>query len=405
MLRVLRLLTAGESHGQGLVGVIEGVPAGLPITPEDIDVQLKRRQGGHGRGGRMKIEQDRVVLLSGVRHGVTLGSPIGLLVENRDWANWTDRMAVEPVDSPGEPMTRVRPGHADLPGAQKYGHTDVRNVLERASARETAMRVALASVARRLLAHFGVEVRSHTLSIGDVASQPPDWLGTDRDGAWGPRGRGYWDAVEASPVRCGEAEAGEAMVRAIDGARQAGDTLGGVFQLLAYGLPPGLGSYVHWDRKLSARLAAALMSVNSVKGVEIGAGFRGAAWPGSGYHDVIEQEMAAWVRRGNNAGGIEGGMSNGEPLLLRCVAKPIPTLMKPLPSVDLVTREAVDAGLERSDVCVVPSAGIVGEAMVALVLADAFLEKFGGDSVKETGRSFQGYVESLDEPPGGEGER
>ncbi|MHB0871774.1 MAG: chorismate synthase [Chloroflexota bacterium] len=396
MLRVLRMLTAGESHGQALVGVLEGMPAGLPLSPEDIDLQLRRRQGGHGRGGRMKIEKDHALLLSGVRHGLTLGSPIGLQIQNRDWANWQERMSVEPLEQPVEAVTRLRPGHADLPGALKYGHPDVRNVLERASARETAMRVALAAVARRLLSQFGIELRSETVSIGGVAAELPGWVSTDRRGAWGDGAEGYWQAVESSPVRCGDEAAGEAMVRAIDEARRDGDTLGGVFQVEAYGVPAGLGSHVQWDRKLSTRLSAALMSINSIKGVEVGAGFGGADLRGRAYHDVIDYELTqGWTRRGNSAGGIEGGMSNGEPIVLRCVAKPIPTLMKPLPSVDLVTKQPIAAAIERSDICVVPAAGVVGEAMVALVLADAFLEKFGGDSVEEIERNYRGYLERL----------
>lgn len=396
MLRVLRLLTAGESHGQALVGVLEGMPAGLQLLPEDIDAQLRRRQRGHGRGGRMQIEQDRVQLLSGVRQGVTLGSPIGLEIQNRDWANWQERMSVEPVEGAVEVLTRLRPGHADLPGVLKYGHQDARNVLERASARETAVRVAVGAVARKLLSRLGVEVRSHTLCIGDAIAGVPQWIVADRRGVWGAEAERYWEAVEASPVRCGDAAVGEAMVAAIDEARQAGDTLGGVFQVVAYGVPPGLGSHVHWDRKLNARLAAALMSINSIKGVEVGAGFGAADVLGSRYHDAIDWDSAqGWTHRSNNAGGIEGGMSNGEPVVLQCVAKPIPTLMTPLPSVDLATKRPVAAAQERSDVCVIPAAGVVAEAMVALVLADAFLEKFGGDSVAEIERNYRGYLEQL----------
>lgn len=394
MLRVLRVLTAGESHGQALLGVLEGMPAGLPLSAEEINVQLRRRQGGYGRGGRMKIEKDEVQLLSGVRHGLTLGSPIGLQIQNRDWPHWAERMSVEPSVEPVPPVTRVRPGHADLAGALKYGHQDVRNVLERASARETAMRVALASVARKLLAHFGIEIRSQTISVGAVRSEPPDWVATDRRGAWGVQREQFWDAVEASPVRCADASSSEEMVPAIDNARATGDTLGGLFEVVAYGVPAGLGSHVHWDRKLSSRLGAALMSINSVKGVEVGEGFGGAAMQGSAFHDVVAEGAANWERLSNHAGGIEGGTSNGEPILLRCAAKPIPTLMKPLPSVDLLTKEPVSAAIERSDVCVVPAAGVVGEAMVALVLADAFLEKFGGDSVAEIERNYRGYVGS-----------
>ena len=396
MLRVLRLLTGGESHGQALVGILDGMPAGLAVSASEIDLQLRRRQAGHGRGGRMKIERDQVQILSGVRHGLTLGSPIALQISNRDWPNWTDRMGVEPSERPTEPVTRLRPGHADLPGALKYGQQDVRNVLERASARETAMRVALGAVARRLLARFGIELRSETVAIGEVATEPAEWVATDRRGAWGKRAERYWEEVETSPVRCGDPNAADGMIRAIDVARQAGDTLGGVFLVVAYGVPAGLGSHVQWDRKLNGRLAGALMSVNSIKGVEVGVGFGGAPLPGSSYHDVIDRDPErGWLRKSNRAGGIEGGMSNGEPILLRCAAKPIPTLMKPLPSVDLVTKEPVAAGIERSDVCVVPAAGVVGEAMVALVLADAFLEKFGGDSVEEIERNYRGYLQTI----------
>ena len=402
MLRVLRLLTAGESHGQALVGVLEGMPAGLSLLKDEIDQQLRRRQGGHGRGGRMKIEKDRVQLLSGVRHGRTLGSPISLQITNLDWTNWVERMGPEPPEQPVEPMTRLRPGHADLPGVLKYGHDDVRNVLERASARETAMRVALGAVARRLLSHFGIEVRGETVAIGGVVADQAGWVATDRRGAWGERNERYWSLVEDSPVRCGDPTAGDAMVGVIDEARHAGDTLGGIFQVVTYGVPAGLGSHVQWDRKLSARLAEALMSINSVKSVEIGAGLGGSALRGSAYHDVIGHDTSeGWVRTGNNAGGIEGGMSNGEPIVVRCAAKPIPTLMKPLPSVDLASKQPVAAAIERSDVCVVPAAGVVGEAMVALVLADAFLEKFGGDSVEEIDRNYRGYLAAISDPSSG----
>ena len=394
MLRVLRMLTAGESHGQALLGVLEGMPAGLPLSAQDINLHLRRRQGGYGRGGRMKIEKDEVMLVSGVRHGLTLGSPVGLQIQNRDWSHWTERMSVEALAEPVPPVTRVRPGHADLAGALKYGQQDVRNVLERASARETAMRVALASVARKLLSQFGIEIRSHTAAIGVVRAQSPDWVATDRRGAWGAQVEQFWDTVEASPVRCWDAAISEEMVAAIDRARAAGDTLGGVFEVVAYGVPVGLGSHVHWDRKLSSRLAAALMSINSIKGVEVGEGFGSATRQGSAFHDVLAEGAADWARLSNHAGGIEGGTSDGEPIVLRCAAKPIPTLMKPLPSVDLLTKEPVSAAIERSDVCVVPAAGVVGESMVALVLADAFLEKFGGDSVAEIERNYRGYVGS-----------
>jgi chorismate synthase len=393
MLSVLRMLTAGESHGQALVGILEGVPSGLPLETGDIDLQLRRRQGGHGRGGRMAIEKDRVQLLSGVRLGLTLGSPIALQVVNRDWSHWTEKMSLEPHDPAPEALTRLRPGHADLPGVQKYGHSDVRNILERASARETTTRVALGAVAGKLLSHFGILIRSHTLAIGGVWAETPEWVSTDRRGGTADS---YWDGVESSSVRCSDPSAVQAMVAAIDEARTEGNTLGGVFQVVAYGVPPGLGSHVQWDRKLNARLAQALMSINSIKGVEVGGGFRLAGSRGSAVHDVIERSAdGEWSRHSNNAGGIEGGMSNGEPIVVNCGAKPIPTLMKPLPSVDLASGLVVPAAQERSDVCVVPAAGVVGEAMVALVLADAFLEKFGGDSVAEIERNYNGYLESL----------
>ena len=393
MLRVLRFLTAGESHGQGLVGLLEGMPAGLALSGDEIDNQLRRRQGGFGRGGRQKIEKDHARIVTGVRHGLTLGSPIALEVENRDWAKWKEGMSVTPVEQPQEAVTRLRPGHADLAGALKYGHDDVRNVLERASARETAARVAVGAVARQLLSHFGIEVRSHTLAIGRVSSAAPEWVSTDRKGH---AREDYWAAVAESPVRCGDPVAGQAMVDTIVEARYRKDTLGGIFQVVAYGVPPGLGSHVQWDRKLSARLGYGMMSINSVKAVEIGAGVGGASLWGSEYHDLIGFEPAVgWGHQSNRAGGVEGGMSNGEPVVVQCSAKPIPTLMKPLPSRDLATREPVDALLERSDACVIPAAGVVGEAMMALVLADAFLEKFGGDSVAEIERNLHGFLEGI----------
>lgn len=396
MLSVLRMLTAGESHGQALVGILEGVPSGLPLETGDIDLQLRRRQGGYGRGGRMKIEKDQVQLLSGVRLGLTLGSPIAMQVVNRDWTQWTERMSVEPRGTAPEALTRLRPGHADLAGVEKYAHADVRNILERASARETTTRVALCAVARKLLSRFGVTIRSHTIAVGGVAATTPDWVTTDRRGGDSPQAERYWGDVESSPVRCGDPSAVDAMIAAIDEARKDGDTLGGVFQVVAYGIPPGLGSHVQWDRKLNGHLAEALMSINSIKGVEVGGGFSLAGLRGSAVHDVIGRSAGGeMVRRSNNAGGIEGGMSNGEPIVVNCAAKPIPTLMNPLPSVDLASGLVVPAAQERSDVCVVPAAGVVGEAMVSLVLADAFLEKFGGDSVSEIERNYEGYLRSL----------
>ncbi|MCL4230339.1 MAG: chorismate synthase [Dehalococcoidia bacterium] len=380
-----RWLTAGESHGKGLTAIIEGVPAGLLLTEDDLALDLQRRQGGYGRGGRMKIEKDRAEITAGVRHGLTLGSPIALWVQNRDWANWTTKMAVEPIEDEIERVTRLRPGHADLAGALKYGFDDVRNVLERASARETTARVAVGGVAKRLLGEFGVTFRSHTLSIGTARVAPP----ADID----------WSAVESSPVRAATAAATEAMVAAIDAARHEGDTLGGEVEVRVAGVPPGLGSHVHWDRKLDGRLAQAICSINAFKGVAFGGGFETAALPGSRVHDVIlpaaRWSGRPWQHATNNAGGIEGGISTGEEIVVRCAVKPIPTLAHPLPSVDLDTGAEVTAHYERSDVCVVPAAGVVAEAMLAVVLADEWLTKFGGDTVPELQANVAAFLSSL----------
>ena len=378
---MFRFLTAGESHGKALTVIIEGLPAGLPLSEDYIARDLRRRQGGYGRSQRQQLEEDRAEILSGVRHGLTLGSPISLVIRNRDWDNWQDVMAAEPLAEPAKKLTRLRPGHADLAGAMKYGQDDVRPILERASARETAARVAVGAVTRRFLETFGIAVRSHTLSIGDVSASvegEPDWV-----------------AVEASPVRCADRDASERMVQAIDAAREAGDTLGGVFEMWATGVPIGLGSHVHWDRRLSGLLAQAVMSINAVKGVEIGDGFAIAGVKGSVAHDIIEppaRNKGNWRHKTNHAGGIEGGMTNGEPIVIRAAVKPIATLMTPLPSVDLITGREVKAHYERSDVCIVPAAGVVGEAMVAFVLARAMLEKFGGDHLSETLHHYQGYL-------------
>ena len=378
----LRFLTAGESHGKALTAIVEGMPAGLGLSEEYIAGDLKRRQGGYGRGGRQKIESDRAEILSGVRHGLTLGSPIALMITNRDWENWRDVMGVEAPDAPVDKVTRLRPGHADLAGAMKYAQDDVRNVLERASARETAARVAVGAVARRFLEEFGVAIHSHTVAIDGVEApgvEEPDW-----------------QAVEESPVRCADAEAGQRMLAAIDAAREEGDSLGGVTEVRATGVPIGLGSHVHWDRRLDASLAAAVMSIPSVKGVEIGLGFRGAAVPGSSYHDAIHAGRGQGLYRATNrAGGIEGGMTNGEPLVIRGAVKPVPTLGKPLPSVDLATGESVLATVERSDACIVPAAGVIAEAMVAWVLACSAIDKFGGDTLEEIRgrvREYRDYV-------------
>ncbi|MPZ22529.1 MAG: chorismate synthase [Dehalococcoidia bacterium] len=382
---MLRFLTAGESHGQGLTAVVEGIPAGLALSEDDIVPDLRRRQGGYGRGGRQKIERDRARITSGVRHGFTLGSPISLWIENKDWENWQEVMAVEERDGPAKRITRLRPGHADLAGTMKYGFDDVRPILERASARETAARVAVGGVCRTFLASFGVRVNSRTVSIGEVAAHGRD----DED----------WDAVEASEVRCGDAATSAAMIEAIDRAREAGDTIGGVFEVVAEGVPIGLGSHVQWDRRLDGRLAQALMSIHAVKAVEIGEGLRLAATPGHDAHDVIrpdsEWDERPWSRRSNHAGGLEGGMTNGEAVIARAALKPISTLSKPLPSADLASGGQVQAHYERSDVCVVPAGGVIGEAMVAIVLAEAVLQKFGGDGMDEILRSYRAYQETV----------
>jgi chorismate synthase len=383
---VLRWLTAGESHGPQLTVVIEGVPAGLELTADDLRRDLRRRQGGHGRGGRQQIEVDEARIVGGVRGGHTLGSPVALVLENRDHANWTAQMTPAPEGFEPQPVTRLRPGHADLAGVLKYGHRDVRNVLERSSARETAARVAAGGIARKLLARTaGARVFSFTQSIGEIDigydAVDPDALTEE--------------LIEASPVRCPDPSASTRMVEAIDAAGARGDTLGGTFRVIAMGLPPGLGSYVHWDRKLDARLAMAILSINAVKGVEFGAGFEGAARPGSAFHDEIDFREGRFRHLSNRAGGLTGGVTNGEPIDLRAALKPISTMKKPLRSVDLATRERVDAHYERSDVCVAPAAGVVGEAMVALTLADALLEKFGGDSVPEIERNLRGFLASF----------
>jgi len=382
---VLRWLTAGESHGPQLTVILEGVPAGLELGAADLRQDLRRRQGGHGRGGRQQIEVDQARIVGGVRGGVTLGSPIALVIENRDHQNWTAQMTPEREGFAPSPVTRLRPGHADLAGALKYGHVDVRNVLERSSARETAARVAAGGVARRLLARFGIRVFSFVQSIGsvDMGYEAVDPLALSEE------------QIETSPVRCPDPSASARMVAEIDAAAERGDTLGGTFRVLAIGLPPGLGSYVHWDRKLDARLAMAVLSINAVKGVEFGAGFEGAARPGSAFHDEIDYAQGRFRHLSNRAGGLTGGVTNGEPIDLRAAMKPISTMKRPMRSVDLVSKERVEAHYERSDVCVVPAAGVIGEAMVALTLADAFLEKFGGDSVAEIERNLQGYLDSI----------
>jgi chorismate synthase len=382
---VLRFLTAGESHGPQLTVIIEGLPSGLEVSEDDLRRDLARRQGGHGRGGRQKIETDVARIVSGVRGGYTIGSPVTLVLENKDHANWTAQMTASKEGFEPKPVTKLRPGHADLAGALKYGHTDIRNVLERSSARETATRVAAGGVARKLLGHFGIEILSFTQSIGPVDI---GFDGCDPDTV-------TVEEIEASPVRCPDLDASRRMVADIDEVGEAGDTLGGTFRVIARGVPLGLGSYVHWDRKLDGRLAQAVLSINAIKGVEFGAGFEGAARRGSQFHDEIEYQEGRFRHLTNRAGGLTGGVTNGEPIDLRVAIKPISTMKKPLPSVDLNTHEKVEAHYERSDVCVVPAAGVIGEAVVAITLAEAFLEKFGGDSMPEVERNYRAYMDSL----------
>jgi chorismate synthase len=378
----LRYLTAGESHGSALITVIEGMPSGLKLTVEYINAQLARRQGGYGRGGRQKIEKDEVEILSGVRGGYTLGSPIGLKVENRDWAHWREMMtAGMEADLHSRAVTRPRPGHADLAGAQKYGHTDIRNVLERSSARETAARVAAGTVARRLLEELQIEVYGQVVGIGQVrieaAEGPPDEIRK---------------LVDDSPVYCADPAVNLAMTAAIDAAREAGDSLGGVFEVRVVGAPPGLGSFAHWDRRIDGRLARAVMSIQAIKGVEIGLGFAGSSLPGSMVQDEIYYAPErGFYRQTNRAGGVEGGMTNGEPVVLRAAMKPIPTLRKALKSVDYVSKESVAAAYERSDICAVPAACVIAEAVVALEIAQACIDKFGGDSMDEIKNSLADY--------------
>ena len=381
---MIRFLTAGESHGQGLAIIVEGIPAALDLTEDDINRHLARRQRGYGRGGRMLIEQDRVHIVSGVRHGKTLGSPIAMTIENKDWVNWQEKMSVSPIESEVDRVTRLRPGHADLPGAMKYGFEDVRNVLERASARETAARVAAGSVAMRLLDEFGVNLYSHVLSIGGK------WANVE----WPID----WRQVEESEVRCSDEIASKKMMAIIDEAKEAGDTVGGVVEVVATGVPIGLGSHVHWDRKIDGRIAQALMSIPAVKAASIGEGWESANLRGSLVHDVIDPVSdpdRPWTRQTNRSGGTEGGMTDGMPLLARFAIKPISTLFSPLPSVDLDTGELVQAHYERSDVCQVPPAGVIGESVVAMVLADAFMEKMGGDSIPETKRNYRSYMKTV----------
>lgn len=392
---MFRFLTAGESHGPCLTVIIEGLPAAMAVEKAQIDADLRRRQGGYGRGGRMKIEKDSIRFLSGVRHGKTLGSPITMQIENLDWTNWQERMQPEPLvdETTLESVTRVRPGHADFTGAIKYGHADVRNVIERASSRETAARVAVGSLCSQLLEHFGIRIRSHVLSIVEVGYATPRPMTRE---AYPDT---LWEAVEASPMRCADAALTEKMIARILEAKQHGDTCGGVFEVVALGVPIGLGSFSQWDRRLSARLGMAMMSIPSVKAMEIGIGFTASQTTGSHVHDVLRaptsdtshsSHSGHWWHLTNNAGGIEGGITNGEPIVVHVGVKPIPTLAHPLPSIDLASGENVEQSrYERSDVCVVPAAGVVGEAMMAIVLTEAILEKWGGDSLPEMLRHYR----------------
>jgi chorismate synthase len=383
----LRWSTAGESHGPALIAIVEGIPAGLPLLAAAVDADLARRQRGYGRGGRMKIETDRADLLAGVRGGETIGGPIALRIENRDHASWTGRMGAAPFPEPPEPLTRPRPGHADLAGGLKYDRHDLRDILERASARETAARVAVGAICRALLAALGVDVFAHVTSIGTVSAAEP---GGD-PAAIRARAR-------ASDLACADPDAEQAMRAAILEAAHAGDTLGGTFEVVATGVPPGLGSHVQWDRKLDGRLAQALMSIQAIKGVEIGLGFGAARARGSEVHDPIAYDRAAraFLRPSNRAGGLEGGVTNGMPVVCRAAMKPIATLKRALPSVDVRTKEPFDAAFERSDVCAVAAASVVGEAMVAVTLAGAMIEKLGGDSLGEMRRNLDGYLRQIE---------
>jgi chorismate synthase len=391
---MLRWLTAGESHGPALVAILEGLPAGVSVTSDDIAAALLRRRAGYGRGARMKFEQDQVSVIGGIRHGLTQGGPVAIEVGNTEWPKWEKVMSPDPVPAEeldgvarNAPLTRPRPGHADLVGMQKYGHVESRPILERASARETAARVAIGEVARQFLRQaLGVEILSHVVSMGPVAVP---------EGSAEPRPEDL-AAIDADPLRCFDPETSARMVEEVDDTKKSGDTLGGVVEVLAYGLPPGLGSHVHWDRRLDSRLAGALMGIQAIKGVEVGDGFRTAARRGSAAHDEIEPGPDGVRRRTNRAGGVEGGMSTGDPLRVRAAMKPIATVPKALDTIDITTGKATRADHQRSDVTAVPAAGVVAEAMVALVLAEAAVEKFGGDSVTETGRNLRGYLDALE---------
>jgi chorismate synthase len=404
----LRYTTAGESHGKALIGILEGVPSGLSLSAGDIDIDLKRRQGGYGRGGRMKIESDRAETLSGVRWGKTIGSPITILIENKDYKNWQDVM--RPDNPPLTPfskgetrgfVTRPRPGHADLSGAIKYDHHDIRNILERSSARETAMRVALGAVAKKFLYEFGIKIGSYVIQIGKIRVQNSKFkVQSSKE-----KLLSIFEEAEKSPVRCPDKEASKNMIKLIDRAIREGNSLGGIFEVFVTGVPVGIGSHIQWDKRLEGRLAQALMSIQAIKGFGVGLGFEIGRRFGSEVMDEIyystqqsagsSQNVTGFYRKTNNAGGIEGGITNGMPVILRAAMKPIPTLRKPLRSIDIITKEPVEAAYERSDICAVPAAGVIGEAMAALTIADAFLEKFGGDSIAEVKRNYDSYIEYI----------
>lgn len=396
----LRFLTSGESHGRALTGIIEGIPSGLSLSPKDIDIELKRRQGGYGRGGRMKIESDHAEIISGVVKGKTLGSPISILIENKDWQNWQNIMSVELPDTqsgiqdPKFSVTRPRPGHADLAGALKYNLKDIRNILERSSARETAMRTALGAIAKSFLSEFEIAIGSFVVSIGSVASRNTEE--TDLLTAF--------KRAEKSPVRCPDADASKKMVKLIDKAKKDGNSLGGIFEVFATGLPAGLGSHIQWDKRLDAEIARAMMGIQAIKGVELGKGFEMACRFGSEALDEIYYRAGGdnglsggFYRKTNHAGGLEGGMTNGMPLIVRAAMKPIPTQARPLRSVDIINKRVFKAAYERSDICAVPAAAVVGEAMLALVIADSLLSKFGGDSMEEIKRNYQGYLKQINQ--------
>ncbi|MCD6117479.1 chorismate synthase [bacterium] len=388
-MKSLKILTAGESHGQGLTGIISGIPAGIKLDLYKINLDLARRQQGTGRGGRMKIEKDSAEIISGVRFGTTLGSPIAVLIKNRDWDNWKEDMAVW-GNSTGKSVTIPRPGHADLAGSVKYNHKDLRNVLERASARETAVRVALGSIAKQLIEYFGIKIVSHVTSIGNVKSGGSFIsLCTDDREKTNEEIIEIFERAEKSPVRCASSEKSEEMTDFINRTKELKDTAGGIFEIAALNVPAGLGSYSTWDERLDSLLSAAISSIPGIKGVEIGAGFNAAELPGSQCHDPILIRENRIERSSNNAGGIEGGVSNGQPVIIRAAMKPIPTLTSPIDSVDLETMKPAPAHRERSDICAVPAASIVGEAMTALAIADVFLRRFGGDSIELMDRSFK----------------